>query len=155
MLIITRLNSATGDSHFIHSWTLLAVVYWWWAVKKINAEHNILCIYSGTNFSVGAKIYSRTDMWCFYLFGYIFHVRSSHFALILCITGAENTLRNGWCLCRKTHWFEKCLLLFDQLISWWCGLVQKVMEGKREELFKGPWKPSEQEATSERAISDS
>lgn len=49
--------------------------------------------------------------------------------LHFCITGAANTLRNCWCLCRKTHWFGKCFLFFDQLISWWCGLVQKVVEG--------------------------
>lgn len=46
--------------------------------------------------------------------------------------GAANTLRNGWCSCRKI--FGKWLFLFDQLISWWCGLVEKVVEGSYRDL---------------------
>lgn len=60
-----------------------------------------------------------------YFVYHISHVCYIDFVLLLCITGAANTLRNGFMQKNPLLW----LFLFDHLISWWCCLVDKVVKG--------------------------
>lgn len=53
--------------------------------------------------------------------------------LNFCTTGAANTLRNGWGLCRKAHWFGKCFFFFWSVnfMVMWLGA------GSRGRFLKG------------------